>query len=481
MVRINTFFKIICQGNSNKSMYSTATTAKLKTEKKKQIISCKRKAYDHYTSTVYDKLDSVPLVSKGWTHSKSKGDFFVVNPVENRFEELQLPFKQLDIHNSFLDVLQAEGITKATDFQQRAIEIIATGSHVMLAAETGCGKTVSYLLPIIQKLSENKSSGMNTPRAIVVVPNRELAYQTGEMADNLGKCLGVKVKIIVGGGTKKMMMNPEFEEVDLLVATPGVLSKLSTVGIYKLDEVAHTVLDEADTLMDDSFLEKLTVLVNRVSQSQMILVTATLPRKLPDTLKPLEDSLKYVISPKIHKPLLNVTQKFIRLTQSGKPGHLLHTAKTNKSPLLVFSNKNETCNWVALFLNENGVNCANINGDMHYALRIEQWNRFVSGEVNILSATDVGSRGLNTIQVRHVMNYDFPFYAADYIHRVGRVGRFGSPEHCKVTNLVTRDREIKLVQQIELAIRKNEAIEHVDGNITKIVQKRIEKKMEARQ
>ncbi|VEN42363.1 unnamed protein product [Callosobruchus maculatus] len=130
MVRINTFCKILCQFKSNKSMYSTATTVKLKTEKKQLIISSKRKAYDHYSSNVYDKLDSVPLVSKGWTHSKSKGDFFVVNPVENPFEELQLPFKQLDIHNNFIDVLQAEGIEKATDFQRRAMEMVTTVNRI---------------------------------------------------------------------------------------------------------------------------------------------------------------------------------------------------------------------------------------------------------------------------------------------------------------------------------------------------------------
>ncbi|CAH2002369.1 unnamed protein product [Acanthoscelides obtectus] len=475
MVRIQVFSSFITQLQINRPM---CTTAIPKPAKKQLIISCKRKSFDHYSTTVYNKLDSIPLASKGWTHSKAKGDFFVVNPVENSFEELQFSFQELNVDNRFMDTLKSEGITKATDFQRRAIETVGTGSHVMLAAETGCGKTLSYLLPIIQKVAENKSSGMNAPRAIVVVPNRELAYQIGEMAETLGQCLDVKVKIIVGGRTKQLMMFPHFEEVDLLVATPGVLSKLSTVGVYKLGEVAHTILDEADTLMDDSFLEKLTTLINRVPQSQIILVTATLPRKLPDILKPFEPTLKYVISPKIHKPLLNIHQKFLRLTHSAKPGYLLQIAKANKSPMLIFSNKNETCNWVSLFLSENGVDCANINGDMNYALRIDQWNKFASGKANILSATDVGSRGLNTIQVRQVLNYDFPLFAADYIHRIGRVGRFGSPDACRVTNFLTRHTEIQLLQQIELAIRRNEPIENVDGNITKIVQTKIAKKMQ---
>lgn len=183
----------------------------------------------------------------------------------------------------------------------------------------------------------------------------------------------------------------------------------------------------------------------------MILVSATLPRQLPDILIPIEPTLKHVVSPRIHKPLLNITQKFLRLTRSTKPSHLLQIAKSNSSPMLIFTNKNETCNWLALFLRENGVTCANINGDMNYHIRVDQWNQFVRGDAQILSATDVGSRGLNTVQVKHVLNYDFPLYAADYIHRIGRVGRLGSPASCKATNFISGPEEIKLVQQIEVS------------------------------
>lgn len=108
---------------------------------------------------------------------------------------------------------------------------------MLLAAETGCGKTLSYLLPIIKNLIGNEASDLNTPKAVVIVPNRELAYQVGEVAQTLASPLGLKVQILVGGKTKRIMMNPEFAKIDLLVATPGALGKLSTVGIYKLNEV----------------------------------------------------------------------------------------------------------------------------------------------------------------------------------------------------------------------------------------------------
>ncbi|CAG9819641.1 unnamed protein product [Phaedon cochleariae] len=456
--------------------YSTA----LPKEKKKigqLLISCKRKNLNHYSSIYYGNLDEVPLASKGWSHSKARGDFLTVHPFPDEMHELTYSLREMGLNASMIEALKKEGIQRATEFQHRAFDVVRSGSHVMLAAETGCGKTLSYLLPIIQELSGNKAPAMNCPKAVVIVPNRELAYQIGEVAKILGDSVGVNVKVVVGGRIKSMMMNPTFEDIDVLVGTPGAIGKLSTVGVYKLNEAKYAVLDEADTLIDDSFIERMSSLVKRLSQSQFLLVTATLPKSLPDILAPLEQSMKHVVSPRIHKPLLNITQKFLRLNASMKPSHLLQTAKNNKSPMVIFTNKNQTCNWVALFLRENGVNCANINGDMNYAIRIEQWNQFVSGKANILAATDVGSRGLNTIQVMHVLNYDFPLYAADYLHRIGRVGRLGSPDSCKVTNFVVGEQEVKLVQQIELAIRRNQPLTNVDGNITNIVQRKIARNM----
>lgn len=456
--------------------YSSAVP-KLRSKQGPLLISCKRKDYNYYLGTHYDKLDEVPLASKGWNHSKSKNDYFTVLPIPTEYDEDSHLFTEFGIHNLVIDRLKTQGIEKATEFQSRAIPTIHKGVHTLLAAETGCGKTISYILPIIQGIINSKSENLNTPKAVIIVPNRELAYQAGEMAKLLCDPVGVAVKILVGGRTKQMMMNPTFNEVDIVVATPGVLGKLSTVGIYKLNEVRWLVLDEADTLIDDSFIERMEGLVKRMAQAQLILVSATLPRKLPDMLAPYEQTMEQVISPKLHKPLLNITQQFRKMTKSMKPANLLQIAKVNKDPMLIFTNRNQTCNWLAMFLRENDIPCANINGDMNYAIRIEQWNQFVRGEAKILSATDVGSRGLNTIQVKHVLNYDFPLYMADYIHRIGRVGRLGSPQNCKVTNFICGPEEVSIVQQIELSIRRNQALTNVDGNITNIVQNKILRKI----
>ncbi|CAG9764690.1 unnamed protein product [Ceutorhynchus assimilis] len=458
-----------------KIWYSSALPkCKGKQESGSLLISCKRKEYDHYSGTYYDKLEEIPLASKGWTNNKARHDHFTVYPLPDNIEERH-SFTEYGINRQIIDELKNYGIKNATEFQHRAIPTIQQGHHTLLAAETGCGKTISYLVPIIQKLVQTEQpKALNTPKVVVLVPNRELAYQIGDMAAKLGQPLGLSIKTIVGGRIKRNMENPTFEEVDIIVATTGALSKLSTVGIYKLGEVQSLVLDEADTLMDDSFQEKLEILIKRMSQAQLVLVSATLPKKVSDILVPYADNMQQVLSPRLHKPLLNITQKFFRITKSLKPTSLLKTVKTNKHPMLVFVNRNETCKWLAMYLRENGVPCANLSGDMNFAIRIEQWNQFVKGETNILAATDIGSRGLNTIQVRHVLNYDFPLYAADYIHRIGRVGRLGSHEDCLVTNFITNNEmEIKLLQQIELSIRKNQPLTNVDGNITKLLQQKI--------
>lgn len=420
-------------------------------EPKRLIISCKRKHYNFYSNTHYEKFDETILASKGWNHSKSKRDFFTVHPNLEECYEHVTPFAELDgIHPVLVEALHKQGIKDATDFQRQAISTVAQGEHTLLAAETGCGKTVAFLVPIIQALIDRKTDLLNNPSALIVVPNRELVFQIQEIAQALAQPFNLKVHGLVGGNTKKIMMNPKFDEVDILVATPGVIGKLSSVGVYKLNKVLYTVLDEADTLIDDSFVERLEGIVRKLPQSQLVLVAATLPKYLPDCLKPIEERLKQVVSPKIHKPLMNLTQKFVRLTRSDRPGELLFIARAAKTPLLVFTNNSKTCDWLAMFLRENKLTCANINGEMNRVLRNEQWNDFVTGKANVLSATDIVSRGMDLRQINHVVNYDFPKYMADYLHRIGRTGRFGSPLSCKVTNFVAGPHEVKLVQQIEV-------------------------------
>lgn len=210
----------------------------------------------------------------------------------------------------------------------------------------------------------------------------------------------------------------------------------------------------------------------------MILASATMPTNISESLNRIIDTetIHQVVSENLHKVMPHVKQKFLRVNKSERPALLLQLVKQEvikKRPVIVFGNKSQTSDFVSLFLTNGGVNCVNLNGDMLQKIRVGQFEKFQSGEVDVLSTTDVGSRGLDTTRARHVINFDFPLHVADYIHRCGRIGRVGNRNQCVVTNLISSRREVDLVQKIEHAVRTGSILPNVNANITAIIHQRI--------
>lgn len=192
------------------------------------------------------------------------------------------------------------------------------------------------------------------------------------------------------------------------------------------------------------------------------------------------DTLKKVVSSDLHKVLPYVTQKFLRSNKLDRPENLLRIVKSElakKRPVIVFSNKSATCDYVSIFLNNNGIDCVNVNGDMLMQIREGRYAQFQNGEVNVLSTTDCIGRGLNTLRARHIVNFDFPVHVSDYIHRCGRIGRLGSNKNCYITNFISSLHELDLVRQIEMSARTNNQLENVNANIRKIITTKIEKEI----
>lgn len=164
------------------------------------------------------------------------------------------------------------------------------------------------------------------------------------------------------------------------------------------------------------------------------------------------------------------------MAKADRPANLLSLVKRDlakRRPLIVFSNKSTTSDYVSIFLNNSGINCLNLNGDMLMKIRIGRFEEFQRGECDVLSTTDVGSRGLDTTRARHVVNYDFPLHISDYIHRCGRIGRVGSLDNSLVTNFISSRREVDVVQRIEHAARTGGLLPDVNANIKNIINKRI--------
>jgi len=335
---------------------------------------------------------------------------------------------------------------------------------------------------IQEKSREQTERQFNTPLAIILTPGRELAEQIAKFAQDLTDGLGINVKVVTGGNTKQKMLYPTFEDIDILVGSIGAVSKLTTTAIYRMSEVGHVVLDEADTLLDDGFSEKLTYFLRRFPfhmNTQLVLASATMPTNTDEVFRQIidTDTLEKVVSSDLHKILPYVTQKFSRMNKSDRPENLLRIVKGEihkKRPVIVFSNKSATSDYVSIFLNDNGVNCLNVNGDMLMKIREGRFAKFQDGEVNVLSTTDCIGRGLNTVRARHIINFDFPLHVSDYIHRCGRIGRLGSDANCYITNFISSLRELDLVREIEMSARTNHLLENVNANIRNIITTKIE-------
>ncbi|KAK4306468.1 hypothetical protein Pmani_021709 [Petrolisthes manimaculis] len=474
------------------------------------VISCKRKEYNHYLGQSYNKFTEVPLASKGWQHLKAVGDYFTINshaknPSVEGSEEDHLCFESLGLKKDLLTEIYKLDFEKPTNIQALAIPHVLEGKNTFITAETGNGKTLAFLAPILQQIAKLKISmgselPFNSPLGLVIVPSRELAEQIFDVARRLGDNLGISVQVLVGGKTKKKMLHPELAQQDLLIATVGALSKLTTVRVWNTDYLRHVVMDEADTLLDDSFSEKVLHFISKLpvqganeetqqpeilSGVQLTLVAATMPRSLHTILHPLLnlESLVHLTTPHVNRFMPHVPQRFIRVNRNTKTDQLMKLVSRDVKrniPIVIFCNDSKTSDWISLFLNENNISCINLNGAMKAVLRKGRFEAFQEGKAAVLSCTDIASRGLDTVKAGHVINYNFPSYIADYIHRCGRIGRVGSKVPGVVTNLVHFPNEVELVQRIEYAVRKNEPFHNVNANITRIITNKIEKKLEVK-
>ncbi|XP_070168642.1 probable ATP-dependent RNA helicase DDX28 isoform X2 [Polyergus mexicanus] len=458
------------------------------TEGKTPIIVCKRKELNFYEGQKYSKFEPIPLASKGWQHYKSKGDFFFVYPLTNVEEEAYNneeekeicdTFAQFGLNPQIIDILEKYSITKPLKIQTIGIPQIMNGANTIIAAETGCGKTLTYLLPMIDKVLRWKQlagNRYNFPLGLIITPTRELAFQIGLEAKKICQHFGIYAKTITGGKTNKMLLDPPVENVDIIIASFGVISKLTTNKIYKLDMVKSIVLDEADALFHETFEEKLQVFLKKVPLgfvqnvdedtklpigAQFALVSATMPSRISEVLENIIDveSLVNITSDKLHHIL--VPQKFMRVGPDDKPTELLKYIKpkmANREQVIIFNNTNSTCNWVTMFLNKSKIETVCLNGDLPLYERQNKYASFKGGRCLVLCTTNAGSRGMDTVAIRHVLNYDFPNATADYIHRCGRTGRVGGVKDCRVTNFISTPSEISVVQKIERAVRKMKPI-----------------------
>jgi ATP-dependent RNA helicase DeaD len=332
-------------------------------------------------------------------------------------------FEALGLQEQFLQAVQKMGFTEPTPIQQEAIPALLQGRDVIGQAQTGTGKTAAFMLPIQQKLETGKRS----VQALVLAPTRELAKQVAEAASQLAQNTPFKVLAVYGGQSYTVQTRALNRGVDVVVGTPGRLIDLMKQNILDLHQVNSLVLDEADEMLEMGFIDDVeTILKELPEERQIALFSATMPeaiRKLANRY--LRDPYKISVSPQ-QLTVAQTEQRFYNVREENKFNALIRLLEVEEiNSGLIFVRTKVRSQELADQLCNIGFPADVLNGDLNQNRREQVLDRFRQHSLKFLVATDVAARGLDIDDVTHVINYDFPQDAEDYVHRIGRTGRAG--------------------------------------------------------
>ncbi len=309
-----------------------------------------------------------------------------------------------------------------TPIQVRAIPLVFHGSDIVACAQTGTGKTAGFLLPILQRLAQEERGGV---RALVLTPTRELAMQIGESARIYGKYLKVRTTVVFGG----VGLGPQADRLrggtDLLIATPGRLLDHMNRGTVKFPNLYCLVLDEADRMLDMGFLPDVRRILRALPQSrQTLLFSATMPREIERLAKDTLRKPEVIDIGQRATPVATVRQVLYLVEIEQKRDLLNHLLQSsNMRHVLVFTRTKIRADRLAKHLSKTDRRVAALHGDKTQRTRTQTLDRFRSGQVDVLIATDIAARGLDVDGISHVVNFDVPNSPEDYVHRIGRTAR----------------------------------------------------------
>jgi len=363
-----------------------------------------------------------------------------------------MPFSSLGLIPELTHALAERGYTQPTPIQSRVVPEILAGRDILAGAQTGTGKTAGFTLPILQLLHLRPRAG-KAPRALVLVPTRELAAQVSESVRSYGKNLQLRTAVLFGG----VSINPQIEAlkhgVDILVATPGRLLDHAQQGSVDLSRVQIFVLDEADRMLDMGFIADIRRVIKLLPQQrQNLMFSATYSqdiRRLAQSL--LHDPVQIDVAPR-NTAVQTVEQRIFRVPKDQKRAllsHLIHEGGWQQ--VLVFTRTKHGANRLARQLAEDGIETAAIHGNKSQSARTQALAAFKQAKVRALVATEVASRGLDIKELPHVVNYELPNVPEDYVHRIGRTGRAGASG--EAISLVSPEEE-DLLKDIERLLRK---------------------------
>lgn len=365
-----------------------------------------------------------------------------------------MSFKALGLIEPLVLSVTEAGYQTPSPIQAKAIPAVLSGKDVLASAQTGTGKTASFVLPILQKLHDKPRAKSNRTRALILTPTRELAAQVHDSILQYGSHLLLRSAVVFGG----VKINPQMMKlrggVELLVATPGRLLDLHQQRAIQFEDIDTFVLDEADRMLDMGFIHDIKRIIRLLPHNrQNLLFSAT-----------FSDDIRALVKTILHQPIeidvaprnvtaVDIRQKIHPVDKARKSellSHLIHKHKWDQ--VLVFTRTKHGANKLVKQLAEAQIYAAAIHGNKSQAQRTKALAEFKSGELHVLVATDIAARGIDIDSLPCVINFDLPQVAEDYVHRIGRTGRAGSSG--LALSLVCAD-EIQQLQAIEKLIKRS--------------------------
>ncbi len=359
-------------------------------------------------------------------------------------------FSALSINQNLINAVSDLGYTQPTPIQAEAIPAILGNQDIMAGAQTGTGKTAAFALPILHQLTQ-KASDNDQVRALVLTPTRELAQQVHSSFVDYGKYSQLRSALAYGG----VSLNPQIEMLeagaDIVVATPGRLLDLISQGAGELSQVEYLVFDEADRMLDMGFIDEIRRILKYVPvQRQTLLFSATFDDAVFKLSKTLLKDPKLIEVDTRNTAATQVEQMVYAVDEDRKrelTSHLI--GARNWHQVLIFTRTRQGADRLAKEMCKDGIKTQSIHGDKSQGARERALEEFKEGKTRALVATDVASRGLDIEQLQYVINYELPFIAEDYIHRIGRTGRAGASG--QAISLLSPD-ENWLLEEIEAVL-----------------------------
>ena len=355
-------------------------------------------------------------------------------------------FSDFDLDPRILRAVTEAGYSTPTPIQAQAIPVVLSGQDVMGSAQTGTGKTASFVLPILQKIlplaSTSTSPARHPVRALVLCPTRELAVQVADNAQIYAKYTDIRTAVVFGGVDIKTQTPAVRGGVELLIATPGRLLDHLEQRNVSLGQVQYLVLDEADRMLDMGFLPDLQRILNLLpTQRQTLLFSATFSPEIRKLAESYQKNPLLIETAQRNATATNILQTMYQVRDKNHKRSALAQLLKQESveQAMIFVNTKIEARDLARFLQRAQINARALHGDQTQSERLATLEEFKAGTVAILVATDVAARGLDIAQMPCVVNFDLPYNAEDYVHRIGRTGRAGASG--RALSLVTEDDE----------------------------------------